>query len=343
MAVPNYSRPESDGRARDLSGEAGGTLGDEPADPPPEEQFWSRYNAHLEFPIGAALSVLAHVLIVAVLVFALFSLMNAGGDKRPVSVISLGDDDSGAGSLGGGGADSPIQIGEPMPADLDRPELPKDIAAVKDDLEKKLQLDDPSANTPIPDAVAAALGSLDKDLQDKLMGLKKGHGPGSGSGDESGGAGPGGTGSDSTRARGLRWIIRFNTRSGQDYLAQLKAMKAVVMIPVPPDNKKMILVRDPGNPRTDQFATDADLAEQANKMQFSDVRKESNEAIAEALRLRFTPSAFWAFFPKGLEEEMARLETAYQNKRADDIKETVFQVVIIGGDARLRVVVQRLK
>jgi hypothetical protein len=137
--------------------------------------------------------------------------------------------------------------------------------------------------------------------------------------------------------------MRFNTKSGRDYLDQLKALGAVVMIPVPPKNDKMYILRDLGNPQVNQFATDADIAEQSTKIQFQDVRKASNEAIQEALRLPFTPVAFWAFFPKELEDTMSRLEVAYQNKRAEDIKETVYQVIFTGGQPRLQVVKQKLK
>jgi hypothetical protein len=318
------------------------TEADDLVEPPPEEEFWKKYNSHYECPIGFASSILALVIVVAVLVASLLYIGSAH-DTKPVSITNLGgDDDAGVGSIGGGGQENPIQTGEPTPADLARPELPQDLNQVKEELAEKLKID-PTDNIPIPDNVAAAFGALDKELQDKLTGAQKGRPGGSGKGDDVGGTGVGGTGADSTRARGLRWVLRFKTTSGRDYLAQLKAMKAIVMIPVPPDNKKMIIIRDPGNPRTDEYATDADIAAQGNKIQFQDVRKESNEAIAEALRLPRVPSAFWAFFPKGLEEEMSRMEVAYQNKRAEDIKETIFQVIVTGGEARLKVVAQRLK
>lgn len=312
--------------------------------PDTEVRFWRKYNEHYEFPIGVAISLLAVVMIVAMLVFGFLRLMNMGKDSKPVSIMAIGgDDDFGVGSMGGGGEENPLQMGEPTPADFLRDELPQDLNQVKEDLSDRLKLDDPTQDIPIPDHVAAAFGALDRDLQDKLMGSKKGQGPGTGTGDDPSGSGIGGTGSDSTRARGMRWVLRFNTRSGVDYLNQLKALKAIVMIPVPPDNKRMIIIRDPGSPRIDEYASDSDIAAQANKIQFQDVRRASNEAIAEALRLPRVPSAFWAFFPKDLEAQMSVLETSYQNKKSDDIKETVFQVIVSGGEARLRVVSQRLK
>jgi hypothetical protein len=296
---------------------------------PTEEQFWGKYNAHYEFPIGTALSVLAHVLIVAVLVFGFLGLMNLGQDTTPVRITSLGEDDAGDGRPDGDD-EQPRQLGGSA-ADSPRPEQMPELADVKKVLEEDLRVD-PGLDGPIPDNMAEAFKALDIALRGKLLDAAK-----------RGGSGASGPGADSTRARGLRWVLRFNTRTGRDYLNQLAALKAVVMIPVPPDNKRMLILRDPAHPRADEYATDADIREQAAKVQFQDARRASNEAIREALGLPATPAAFWAFFPKSLEDEMARLEVAYRNKRPEDIRETVFQVEVIGGAARLIVVAQRAK
>jgi hypothetical protein len=299
----------------------------ESAEPPGEEQFWKKYNARFECPIGSAVSVLAHVLIAAVLVFGFLGLMAGNRDRSPVSIIPIEDGDTGNGRPGEDGQFQ--QLGGTNAKSS--AETPPDLKPVKDELERQFR-EDLGADASIPDDLAKAYKDLDDDLRKKLLGGKGGAGPG-----------PGGTGADSTRARGLRWVLRFGTKSGRDYLNQLKALKAVVMVPVPPENKRMLIIRDPGNPRADEFATDADIAAQADKMQFQDARKDSNEALAEALRLPYTPAAFWAFFPKELEDEMARLEVAFGNKRAEDIRETIFQVIVTGGEARLKVVGQKLK
>jgi hypothetical protein len=314
-------------------------------DTPPDEKFWRKHNAHYEAPIGFALSVLSHVALIVILVFGFLSLMNAGNDKKPVQITNLdGDDDSGVGSLGGGGTPEPLAVGQqPIDPDISQLQLNQPIAQVKEELQERLKLDDPTAVAPIPDAAAAAIASLDRSLQDKIMGIGQKKGRGNGDGGDGDGAGNGGTGSDSTRARGMRWILRFSTKSGNDYIGQLKALKAVVMVPVPPENKKMIYLKDLNNLATNVYATDADIQAQNNKIQFSDIRKDSCEAISEALRLGFTPSSFWAFFPKDLEETMSRLEIAYQNKKSEEIRETVFQVIVRGNTPQLTVVAQRLK
>ncbi|MGL4423528.1 MAG: hypothetical protein ACRCZF_22925, partial [Gemmataceae bacterium] len=273
-----------------------------------------------------------------------------GGWKKknppPVPIITMdGEDDSGMGMAGSGGDPNPLAVGEAPKADIERLQLPTPLENVKEDLNKKLQMEDPTSALQIPDAAAAALGALDQTLQEKILGIgqKKGNGPGAGSGDGASGTGNGGFGSDSTRARGLRWVLRFRTNSGKDYLAQMNALKAVVMIPVPPENKRMLVFKNLNNPGKGENANDADLGEVSNKIQFMDIRKASVEAIQEALRLDFTPSAVWAFFPKDMEEEMSRLEVSYQNKRSEDIKETVYQVIVVGGTARLNVISQKLK
>lgn len=297
---------------------------------PPDPPFWRKYNDQYELPIGTAVAVLAHVLIVAAVVFLFFGWMSPHRSRGPVKMIAFGDDETGQGSPAGGDGEV-RQIGgavEPAPG-----EKPPDLADVRPELADLLR-GGVAKDVPIPENMDRAFRDLDDALRKRLLERPKGDGRGTG---------PGSTGSDSTRARGLRWVLRFNTRSGQDYLNQLKALKAVVMIPVPPDNKRMLIVRDPGNPRTDEVATDADIAAQAETIQFQDARKESVEAVRGALRLDFTPAAMWAFFPRELEAEMARMETAYQNKRSDQVRETVFQVIVVGGKAQLRVVSQTLR
>ena len=67
------------------------------------------------------------------------------------------------------------------------------------------------------------------------------------------------------------------------------------------------------------------------------------QGVAGAVGLDFTPRTFWAFFPKSLEDELARKETGYRNKRADDIEETIFRVTVRGGRFELVVDEQKMK
>jgi hypothetical protein len=340
------SAPPTDAPARET------TLEWEDAVPPapPESTFWQRYNQHLEFPTSVLISFLMLSLCILIIVVGVWLGMLGHPDRSQVGItLGIGGpDDTGDGSPGTGGVQDPLAIGLRSPTDQDYKDLnlPRDqIPEVKKDIAQVIQLDDPSQDIAIPDEKVPALAMLDKTLRDKLLGIgqKRGSGPGPGTGDDGPGAGPGGTGADSTRARSIRWILRFRTTGGRDYLDQLMAMHAVVLVPVQGSNKQMYIFRDLSNPKPGTIATDADIAQLSRLIQFSDIRQASVQGVGEALGLGYTPPVFWAFFPSELEAELARLEKAYRNRRPEDIEETVFQVTVRSGQYVLVVTEQRAK
>jgi hypothetical protein len=298
--------------------------------PPEDEDMWERYNKRLEFPIAAVGTVFLHAIVGAVIVFVVFGLLMGSAEDRSGPELKLmtvgGLDDEGLGSAGSGGRDDadltqkhdPTQTDIPPPPALLDPRInPLDLDAAK--------LTDPK-NMP---KVGGPLGA----------GNQAGKGF-----DGTAGTGPGGDGSDSTRARGLRWVLRFRVSSGRDYIDQLKAMKAELLIPVPPDNKKFILISDLSNP-TQKVAEESDLRKLAKKIQFSDGRPDQVRDVAAALNIPGNPPprVFWAFFPKELEEELATKETGYRNRRSEDIEETIYRVVVRGGKYELIVDEQKVK
>lgn len=202
----------------------------DPAEPtePSDETFWHKYNHRLEMPTSAVISVLLHALILGGLVLVLLYALS-GRDSKPVPIRILGDggdDASGDGSPGSGRENAVANATAPTPQD--REQLPRlsDLPDVKKELQDQIDID-PSAVSAVSDDKVAAYASLDKAVRDKLIGPNSGN-PGSGDGTGKGdsgqvGAGPGGHGSDSTRARSLRWVLRFRTTSGRDYLDQLRA------------------------------------------------------------------------------------------------------------------------
>jgi hypothetical protein len=319
-------------------------------DAPAEETFWQTYSPNLELPISTVASIFAHVLLVAVL-FLIYQYFSQGKETAslPIVLVDGGSDATGDGSPGSGGTVDPVAVGAaaPKPQDFDALPLPNPLPDVRKDIQDRIAIDDPNAVAKMSDEKAAAYGSLDKALQDKLLGLgqKKGNGTGPGTGDSGQpGTGGGGTGADSTRARGLRWVVRFKTTSGRDYVDQLAGLGAVIAVPAPPDYKKSMLVfRNPANPAAKSVATDQDFRAFGGQIQFCDFKRESVQQVSEALNLTFTPPAFWAFFPKELEEELSRKETAYRNKRSEEIEETKFQVLSRGGKYEAVVVEQTLK
>jgi len=323
---------------------------DQTPDPlgPPESTFWQRYNQHLEFPTSMLISVLALSLGFMFIVLVVWAAMRAP-DTRPVPIVlgEGGPDDFGDGSPSDGGNPNPLAIGKYAPKAEDYSQiLPKEqLPEVKSDLKQVLDVDDPLADVSISDEKAAAYRALDEDLRNKLLGIgqKKGSGPGTGQGNDGSGSGVGGTGHDSTRARSLRWVLRFRTSGGRDYLNQLMSMKAVVLVPIKDSNKQMYIFRDLANPRPGTVATDSDIAHLSRQIQFSDFRRDNVQGVAEALGLDYTPPVFWAFFPAELEADLSRKEKAYRNRQSENIEETIFQVVVRGGQYEIAVVEQRPK
>ena len=101
--------------------------------------------------------------------------------------------------------------------------------------------------------------------------------------------------------------------------------------------------RPAGAPADGGLAGDTLINALANKIRFSDARRDAVQGVAGAVGLDFTPRTFWAFFPKELEDKLARLETGYRNKRSDDIEETIFRVTMRGGSYDVIVDEQRMK
>jgi hypothetical protein len=323
--------------------------GDDATLGPPESTFWQRYNQHLEFPTSLLISVLALSLGFMLIVLVVWAAMRPA-DTKPVPIVlgEGGPDDFGAGSPDGkGGADNPTVVGDfaqPTAADYEKILPREQLPEVKNEIKDVLRIDDPTSEVAISDEKAAAFRSLDDELRNKLLGIGQNKGAkGPGKGSDGQGAGPGGDGVDSTRARSLRWVLRFRTTGGRDYLNQLMAMRAVVLVPVKDSNKQMYIFRDLANPRPGTVATDSDIAQLSRQIQFSDFRRDNVQGVAEALGLDYTPPVFWAFFPVELEADLSRKEKAYRNRQAESIEETVFQVVVRGGQYSIEVIEQRAK
>ena len=307
---------------------------------PPEATVWKKYSPNLEFPISLMVATFFLTSMFAILVGLLFLSLGGGPEKKvpPISLADGGTDDAGEGSPGqGGNLNETLEAPKPLNTSGDE-SIKNDfnIPEVKD-IQKAIALEDPSA-----EAVAVApenaknLKRLENSLRDKLTGIggPKGN-PGAGKGDGQPGVGPGGTGSDATRARSLRWVMRFQTSGGRDYLDQLQALGAIVLVAVPPEKKSMYVFKDLRNPVPGVVATDAELATYSQQIQFCDPKSKSGEEVGRALKLDFTPGEFWAIFPKGIEEELSKLEKGYRNRRSEDIEQTIFKVSVVGGQYKL--------
>ncbi|MBA4062610.1 MAG: hypothetical protein C0501_02665 [Isosphaera sp.] len=314
---------------------------------PPEDSFDEKYNSRLEFPLATVGAVLIHVLIAAVLVYVLAYLMkgeNRGSvDVRPMAVNGL--DDFGDGSSGSGGVPEPLAVanGDPVKAAVDSLPDPTKLPEIREKMQQTIRTIDPSGNLPISDANAAAYASLDEAVRNKLIGARQGSGNEKGTGfDGSKGAGPGGTGANSTLGRNMRWTLRFKVTSGRDYLDQLRAMGAKILIPKP-GTGQVLLIESLNAPDSRRVVSADQLGAYAGLMQFHDVRRDVVNSVAETLKLDFAPTSFCAVFSKEQENELARMETAYRNRRAEDIELTVFRVTVRGDRPEVVVDEQKAK
>ncbi len=308
-----------------------------------EQPFWERYNSRLEMPISITMAILIPVLLAALVIFFSYLLPSSKDNTPPAMTWLDGEDDTGVGSAGDGGVDQPLALGQP-PQQSDFQRLPKevDIAQVKEEI-GSIRVDE-STDADISDSMAAAIATLNKDLRDKIAGSRKGSGNAAGSGGNEGtGTGIGGTGSDSTRSRALRWVIKFDTRTGKDYLEQIAGLGGEVMLQVNNDNRRMYLFKDPRNAAGRVIASDAELQRLNTLLRFEDIRRTSVEAVSDALNLGYVPPMFLVYFPKKLEQKLDLLERQYQNKDPKQIRETVYKVVRRGGEYDLYVLNQILK
>lgn len=148
---------------------------------------------------------------------------------------------------------------------------------------------------------------------------------------------------NSTHNRSLRWVLRFRVTDGRDYVAQLRLVGAEILVPLPPDNKEAHVFPDLNDLKKGRTATADDLKRLAGKVKFSDTRREQVAEVVAALGLDAKPKEFWAFFPKELEDELARKEKAYRNRKPEDIEETIFRVTVRAGKLEIVVDDQRVK
>jgi hypothetical protein len=313
-------------------------------DGPHDESFDEKYNKRLEFPLSLVSAIFVHVLVGAILVFLLVYVMGVASDQSnvPISLVNLdGMDDFGLGSQGSGEAvdEAFKDVGF---AEMD-PKFKVDTNKLPD-VNEVSQPFNPESKLPSPRSNDEELKKLNDKLRNQLAGGKPGSGTQQGSGNSNAqGALPGAQGADSTQARNMRWVLRFKVDSGRDYLEQLKAMGAELLIQIP-DTEKCILIADLNKPKEQKQASEEDFKSLAKKVKFSDGRLEAVKAVTKTLGIEdFSPKSFWAFFPKDVEDELSRKELNFRNRRSEDIEETIFSVKIKDGKYELKVEEQKVK
>jgi len=116
-------------------------------------------------------------------------------------------------------------------------------------------------------------------------------------------------------------------------------MKAKILVPIP-GTDKCILIADLNNP-SDQKTVDP--AQFSDLLKFVDSRAEAVNGVVGSLGLTIQPRSFCAVFTKEEEARLAKMETSYRNRRAEDIEETIFKVTVSGGEPIVIVDEQKVK
>jgi hypothetical protein len=316
---------------------------------PPEEKFWKRYSPHHEFPLSAVSSGVLHgIAFVCLLIIGVLLAKYLRFDNPPnIGAVGLIDPGGGGGrpdGVGPGHGDGdPVPQGETAeqpdpkkaPPTINLPELepgPIDPIKLPNFSDNGARVIDPG------NKALQALQSLNEDARTKVFsGLaagkgKGGSGQGGGEGTGTGmgeGAGVGnGKGKLSLRQkRVLRWTMIFTTSHGEDYARQLNGLGA--MIAVPEADGQYKLFRD-----LSQRPVRGDLEDLAKiqSIYWVDDKRESVGGLARALGFP-TPSHVVAFFPEKLENHLLELEKNYRGLKEEDIAETKFEVVRMGGNS----------
>lgn len=327
---------------------------------PPEEKFWQRYSPHGEAPLSFAGSFAIHVIFGGLFLFVAFYAAAVlggpgGGRDMPVEPVRLPGDMPGGGGhkRGHGGGKG---IGEEFREDLggseaenDNGEYGSDAREPSADLKVKIKqnISDPAVYRYVTESKnpsTQAFGQLDAALRGKIRptgpvpglgkgGTGKGGGRGEGEGD---GEGPGkGSGKVKLTAREkrmLRWHMRFTARTGEEYLSQLRALGAILAIPVVGDLK---IVRDL-RPGAKLLTEDVS---KINRIYWIDNTPNGVRDVLGSLGLdvKPRPDRFIAFMPGPLEKRLYEMERHYVEKGLrrhfveDKISETEFRVVKKGG------------
>lgn len=322
----------------------------QPTRVPPEEKFWQRYSAHHEMPLSTMGSFALHLLgIGGLILVAWLGWFGFGKNAGSIPVEPVRFVTGGGGGKPGGVGDGP-GVGTGVEADTD----PK-----ADPNQKPPAENDPKRPTLDPTAIAMAPTEVQNDDtfkrlvqsgspnlnifkqvdQTALSKMRDGLNPGRGGGGPGQGGGKGdGTGMGEGDGRGngknaslsqrekrmLRWSMIFDTRTGMDYLTQLRALGAVLAIPIGGDGKSYKIVRDLSGTGPVKL-----LDEDISKIQcifWIDDRAESVASLMHALRYPGNPSHFVAFMPVELEQELFELEKRYKGRTEDQIHETKFKV-----------------
>jgi hypothetical protein len=133
--------------------------------------------------------------------------------------------------------------------------------------------------------------------------------------------------------RMLRWHMIFTASTGPEYVAQMRAMGAVLAFPVGPDKYQTVRDLKPGARLQDEDLNGI------QRIYWIDDKPASVRDVLAALSINLspTPAHFIAFMPQELEKKLYDMEKAYIERvlrvkfNEDKIEETIFRVTNIRG------------
>jgi hypothetical protein len=310
---------------------------------PPEEQFWQRHSPHNEFPLSSATSIAIHV-VALVLLFCLGTfLLNMVPTARtpllltPVYVADPGGGgrplDAGPGPAGDAANRQIEDVDKPKAADANSgkpfdPQRPKlnPLPSIDHPLPNKRQGDQEL----IENAKKAKeqLSRMSKAARDRLRSGVGTHSPGKDGRpgkdkdkSDADGEGPGPHSGNRRLERIDRWIMLFDTFSGEDYARQLHGLGAILAIPRGGDEYGIIrdLSQRPAKPELGDIGS-------IHRIYWEDNKRDSVAPLCQALGIHPEPTHVVAFFPKSLEDKLLKIELQYQGLREDQIKQTRFKI-----------------
>ncbi|MFQ3591633.1 MAG: hypothetical protein SNJ82_00380 [Gemmataceae bacterium] len=323
---------------------------------PPEDAFWTRYSPHGEAPLSFAGSMGLHLLMFGLLILlGMYALASQFKEEiklpvEPVRILPGGGGSPGGdpkAAKGGTGTTAQEDVPDNIPKlpELNLPPKPELTEVQRQNLAQELNAED--LKPVIESRAAPALAALEKSIREKLAnGIRAAEGktgPGSGGGSGSGsGKGIGDQTGDQTvrpkdltkrEKRMLRWHMIFTANSGPEYVAQMRALGAVLAFPVGPDRYQTVRDLKPGAKLLDE-----DL-NAIQRIYWIDDKPASVRDVLAALGLSLSPPPprFIAFMPEELEKKLFEMEKAYITRvlrvpfNEDKIDETIFRVTNIRG------------
>jgi hypothetical protein len=309
------------------------------------QRFWRRHSPNWELPLSTTAAVSLHLFVILLLALGLAWIVPRPNRSPDLGVVSI--DGGGSGGDGGSTGDGSAELGDTGDVPLESasaavetaaPAESRGVVAVDTNVTSS---DDPVVDIKVDEelkegtkvAVGKANAAIQR-LKDKLAAGLNAKGTGGGGKGDLSGNGSGFGGATGRGARQARWTLRFNTRSPQDYLIQMKGLGAALAFPKDGGSLQYYdLNVMPPTPIAGDISQDS-------RMYWMDESPRSVGPVTSYMNIPRAPMMV-LFLPTELEEKMAKMEVSYRNRREEDIRSTLFEVVRRAGGFDVIVVDQQ--